>query len=257
MADEQGPLRPSSSRSRHSIAHSSERRRPVVTRVTSTKRWLCPLLGSGSGVRAGHPRHDRPSSLGAVRDRGRTTSSSTDGSGPCSSAMGERRTSPQSGPIPARPRPRAAAGYATPGSLEPTDPVFCGLQTDARLQETILADIIRRATARAGIEKHVTAHTLSSHRGNLAAAGARRYPSELAEYLGHADLRTVARYAHVDREELHDAARKAGAARHSRGTASARIATPERQTGDPPARVPQDRPHRRRRRRRGAAAKPA
>jgi hypothetical protein len=28
----------------------------------------------------------------------------------------------------------------------------------------------------------------------------------VAEYLGHADLSTVARYAHVDRDELHDAA---------------------------------------------------
>jgi integrase len=42
---------------------------------------------------------------------------------------------------------------------EPTDPVFCGLE-GGRLQETILADIIRRAAKRAGIEKHVTAHTL-------------------------------------------------------------------------------------------------
>jgi len=42
---------------------------------------------------------------------------------------------------------------------EPTDPVFCGLE-GGRLQETILADIIRRAAKRAGLEKHVTAHTL-------------------------------------------------------------------------------------------------
>jgi hypothetical protein len=28
----------------------------------------------------------------------------------------------------------------------------------------------------------------------------------VAEYLGHADLSTVARYAHVDRDELYDAA---------------------------------------------------
>src|SRR6266545_4054829 len=40
-----------------------------------------------------------------------------------------------------------------------TDPVFCGLE-GGRLQETILADIIRRAAKRARIEKHVTAHTL-------------------------------------------------------------------------------------------------
>jgi len=39
---------------------------------------------------------------------------------------------------------------------EPTDPIFCGL-AGGRLQETILADIIRRAAKRAGIEKHVSA----------------------------------------------------------------------------------------------------
>jgi integrase/recombinase XerC len=43
----------------------------------------------------------------------------------------------------------------------PTDPVFCGLN-GGRLQETILADIIRRAATRAGIEKHVTAHTCAT-----------------------------------------------------------------------------------------------
>jgi integrase len=40
-----------------------------------------------------------------------------------------------------------------------SDPVFCGL-AGARLQPTILAGIIRRATPGAGISKHVTAHTL-------------------------------------------------------------------------------------------------
>jgi integrase/recombinase XerD len=40
-----------------------------------------------------------------------------------------------------------------------TDPVMCGL-AGGRLHETILADIIRRAARRAGIEKNVTAHTL-------------------------------------------------------------------------------------------------
>ena len=86
----------------------------------------------------------------------------------------------------------------------PTNPVFCGLN-GARLQETILADIIRRATTRAGIEKHVTAHTLR----HTAATWLRQERGDtrlVAEYLGHADLSTVARYAHVDREELHAAA---------------------------------------------------
>jgi len=128
----------------------------------------------------------------------------------------------------------------------PTDPVFCGLN-GARLQETILADIIRRATARAGIEKHVTAHTLR----HTAATWLRQERGDtrlVAEYLGHADLSTVARYAHVDREELHAAAGRL----EQLATPEApppQDATPERQSGDPPASTT-DRPHRRRRRRR-------
>jgi integrase/recombinase XerC len=87
---------------------------------------------------------------------------------------------------------------------EPTDPVFCGLE-GGRLQETILADIIRRAANRAGIEKHVTAHTLR----HTAATWLRQELGDtrlVAEYLGHADLSTVARYAHIDRKELFAAA---------------------------------------------------
>lgn len=87
---------------------------------------------------------------------------------------------------------------------EPTDPVFCGL-AGGRLQETILADIIRRAAKRAGIEKHVTAHTLR----HTAATWLRQEVGDtrlVAEYLGHADLSTVARYAHVERDELFAAA---------------------------------------------------
>ncbi len=87
---------------------------------------------------------------------------------------------------------------------EPTNPVFCGLE-GGRLQETILADIIRRASKRAGIEKHVTAHTLR----HTAATWLRQELGDtrlVAEYLGHADLSTVARYAHVDRKELFEAA---------------------------------------------------
>ena len=87
---------------------------------------------------------------------------------------------------------------------EATDPVFCGL-AGRRLQETILADIIRRAATRAGIDKHVTAHTLR----HTAATWLRQEPGDtrlVAEYLGHADISTVARYAHVDRDELFEAA---------------------------------------------------
>jgi integrase/recombinase XerD len=87
---------------------------------------------------------------------------------------------------------------------EATGPVFCGL-AGGRLQETILADIIRRAAKRAGIEKHVTAHTLR----HTAATWLRQEVGDtrlVAEYLGHADLSTVARYAHVDGDELFAAA---------------------------------------------------
>jgi integrase/recombinase XerC len=87
---------------------------------------------------------------------------------------------------------------------ESTDPVFCGL-AGRRLQETILADIIRRAAMRAELDKHVTAHTLR----HTAATWLRQEAGDtrlVAEYLGHADLSTVSRYAHVDRNELFVAA---------------------------------------------------
>jgi hypothetical protein len=73
------------------------------------------------------------------------------------------------------------------------------------LQPTILAGIIRRATVGAGISKHVTAHTLR----HTAATWVRQATGDVrlvAEYLGHSDLSTVSRYAHVASEELHTAA---------------------------------------------------
>ncbi len=135
----------------------------------------------------------------------------------------------------------------------PTDPVFCGLN-GARLQETILADIIRRAATRAGIEKHVTAHTLR----HTAATWLRQERGDtrlVAEYLGHADLSTVARYAHVDRDELHDAACRLEQLAVADAQAAAR-SEPERpsRTIDRPNNPSKesDRPHpSRRRRRRG------
>lgn len=80
------------------------------------------------------------------------------------------------------------------------DPVFTGLQ-GGRLQPTILAGIVRRSAQRAGIEKHVTAHTLR----HTAATWLRQATGDarlVAEYLGHADLSTVSRYAHVASAEL-------------------------------------------------------
>jgi integrase/recombinase XerC len=134
---------------------------------------------------------------------------------------------------------------------EPADPVFCGL-AGGRLQETTLADIIRRAAKRAAISKHVTAHTLR----HTAATWLRQELGDarlVAEYLGHADLSTVARYAHVDRDELFDAAGRLE-----------RLATPREEptapAGPDQPLAPDDssdhpgsgaeRPHRRRRRRR-------
>jgi integrase len=106
-------------------------------------------------------------------------------------------------PIPAS-LARRLQRLAKAHSPGPADPVFCGLQ-GGRLQQTILADIIGRAAKRAGLEKHVTAHTLR----HTAATWLRQELGDtrlVAEYLGHADLSTVARYAHVDREELFHAA---------------------------------------------------
>jgi integrase/recombinase XerD len=132
----------------------------------------------------------------------------------------------------------------------PTDPVFCGL-AGGRLQETILADIIRRAATRAGIEKNVTAHTLR----HTAATWLRQERGDtrlVAEYLGHADLSTVARYAHVDRDELFDAA---GRLERLAAPSEERSApNPPGEPGDPdapPSRSDHPRRRRRRRRRRG------
>jgi site-specific recombinase XerD len=88
------------------------------------------------------------------------------------------------------------------------DPVFCGL-AGGRLQETTLAQIISRTAERAGLEKHVTAHTLR----HTAATWLRQATGDarlVAEYLGHADLSTVSRYAHVAPDELHEAAARLG-----------------------------------------------
>ena len=100
----------------------------------------------------------------------------------------------------------------------PSDPVFCGL-AGRRLQEAILARIIARAAERAGLEKHVTAHTLR----HTAATWLRQATGDarlVAEYLGHSDLSTVSRYAHVATDELYEAAAmlgdRAGLGRHLR-----------------------------------------
>lgn len=89
--------------------------------------------------------------------------------------------------------------------MHPTgaDPVFCGL-AGGRLQPKVLAAIVKRAAERAGLEKRVTAHTLR----HTAATWLRQQTGDtrlVAEYLGHADLSTVSRYAHVAEHELHEA----------------------------------------------------
>jgi integrase/recombinase XerC len=86
----------------------------------------------------------------------------------------------------------------------PDAPVFCGLK-GGPLQTTILADIIRRCALRAGIEKHVTAHTLR-HTGATWLREETADARLVAEYLGHADLSTVSRYTHVTEPELRRAA---------------------------------------------------
>ena len=74
-----------------------------------------------------------------------------------------------------------------------------------RLSPNILAAIVKRAAERAGIEKRVTAHTLR----HTAATWLRQQTAAarlVAEFLGHGDLSTVARYAHVAPAEPHAAA---------------------------------------------------
>jgi integrase len=86
-------------------------------------------------------------------------------------------------------------------SPQPNDPVFCGL-AGKRLTTTILATIIRRASERAGLGTKVSAHTLR----HTAATWLRQQTGDarlVAAYLGHADLSTVSRYAHVAEPELH------------------------------------------------------
>lgn len=98
---------------------------------------------------------------------------------------------------------------SSPRTSSASEPVFLGL-SGRRLQPTTLALIIRRATERAGIEKQVTAHTLR----HTAATWLRQSTGDarlVAEYLGHADLSTVSRYAHVATTELSEAAETLGA----------------------------------------------
>ncbi len=85
----------------------------------------------------------------------------------------------------------------------PHQHAFCGL-AGGRLQPNVLAAIIRRCASRAGLAKHVTAHTLR----HTAATWLRQATGDtrlVAEYLGHADLSTVSRYAHVATHEMHTA----------------------------------------------------
>jgi integrase/recombinase XerC len=107
-----------------------------------------------------------------------------------------------------QPLPPALAGELArrlaAASPRADEPVFCGLK-GKRLQRTILGLIIRRAAERAGLEKRVTAHTLR----HTAATWLRQRTGDarlVAAYLGHADLSTVSRYAHVAPDELHEAA---------------------------------------------------
>jgi site-specific recombinase XerD len=99
-------------------------------------------------------------------------------------------------------------------------PVFCGLEGN-RLQPTILASIIHRAAKRAQLEKRVTVHTLR----HTAATWLRQQTGDarlVAAYLGHSDLSTVSRYAHVAADELHQAAAALAALSESVPTAGVR-----------------------------------
>lgn len=139
---------------------------------------------------------------------------------------------------------RAAVG------AEVDDPVFCGL-VGKRLTSTRLQAIVSRAAARSGIGKHITAHTLR----RTAATWLRQETGDLrlvAEYLGHADMSTVCRHAHVAPRELTDAAQAITA--HGDldesllclATAAARatVEDAERNEADRPTRRKDGRPHR-------------
>jgi integrase/recombinase XerC len=92
----------------------------------------------------------------------------------------------------------------------PGDHVFCGLGGGV-LHANVLSDIIRRTSGRAGISKNVTAHTLR----HTAATWLREATGDarlVAEYLGHADLSTVSRYAHVAPRDLQAAVQSLGEA---------------------------------------------
>jgi integrase len=113
----------------------------------------------------------------------------------------------------------------------PGAPVFRGLR-GRRLQPTTLALIIRRAAERASLDKRVTAHTLR----HTAATWLRQSTGDarlVAEYLGHADLSTVSRYAHVAADELHEAANGLGKqactpSRRKAGSSSPRLGIADR-----------------------------
>ncbi len=86
--------------------------------------------------------------------------------------------------------------------------VFCGFER-GRLQPTALARITKRVAAGAGLEKHLSAHTLR----HTAATWLRQSTGDtrlVAEYLGHADLSTVSRYAHVTSHEMQTAVEMPG-----------------------------------------------
>jgi integrase/recombinase XerC len=112
-----------------------------------------------------------------------------------------QRPRPQPLPLPLADELRQLRAAHQP---KPTNPVFLGLG-GRRLQPGILASIISRCARRAAIDKHVTAHTLR----HTAATWLRQSHVDtrlVAEFLGHADLSTVGRYAHVAEDELHVAA---------------------------------------------------
>jgi integrase len=104
----------------------------------------------------------------------------------------------------ARPLARELAVLRAGRDAPAQAPVFCGLGGN-RLQPTILASIVQRSAKRANLEKRVTAHTLR----HTAATWLRQQTGDarlVAAYLGHSDLSTVSRYAHVADDELHEAA---------------------------------------------------
>ena len=165
------------------------------------RRRSATAAASPSAISSSSSRSSSPASAAPNSWRSTGATSNSTGDRPSLLVRSGKGGRPRRQPLPSSlARTLAAIRAGAPADA----PVFRGL-AGGRLQSTILANIIRRATMAAGVEKNVTAHTLR----HTAATWLRQQTGDarlVAAYLGHADLSTVGRYAHVAVDELHAAA---------------------------------------------------